>query len=120
MMMRIRKALVVACSLILTAAANAADLIAMTMLTPDNTVNGTVVQLREAGRDGCSYIGAFHDADREHAIVWGHIELMRKRCGDLVSPASGLIALRRTHTFLDVNGQIQPGYRAGDVVANIR
>ncbi|OJA93566.1 hypothetical protein BGV48_23360 [Burkholderia ubonensis] len=88
MLMRIRKALVVACSLIVTTAASAADLIAMSTLTLDSTVNGTVVQLREEGRDGCSYIGAFHAAGREHPIVWGHVELMRKRCGRLVSPAS--------------------------------
>lgn len=122
----------VAAVALMSTTASAADLIVTTAITP-YTKDGEPVVLRETGADGCIYTGVFHDtahtassltekliaAGRVAVTDWS-IELIQKQCGRIASPTKGLIGLRQTHSYMDANGRLQPGYAPGDSVATFK
>lgn len=83
----------------------ATDLVLMSPIGPVSKA-GDVVQLREKNANACDYFGSLtpHFA----------IAVERKRCGDIVGPASFVLPLSRTHTYADVDGKLRSGYGAGD------
>ncbi|WP_199028852.1 hypothetical protein [Ralstonia sp. ASV6] len=121
-----------ACALtLISSAATAAELVLLTGIAP-TTADGSVVQLRKTGPDGCTYLGAFHDTTRtasswiEKVLSGGDqrlsdwsIELTRMQCDRMLSPIQAIVPLSKTHTYLDVDGKIRPGYAPGDSVGNM-
>lgn len=117
---------------LLSTTAGAADLIVTTGIT-QYSKDGDMVELRDTGPDGCIYRGVFHDTAHtasgfaEKLIVqrgvrltdWS-IELTQKQCGRILSPTKALIGLSQTHSYMDANGRIQPGYAPGDSVATVK
>lgn len=107
-------------------------LILLTRITPDFR-DGDMVQVRETGPNGCTYVGSFHDTTRtvsswaEKILLSGgirltdwSIELARKQCGNVLSQVSAIIPLSKTHTYMDSDGQIRPGYAPRDSVASTK
>jgi hypothetical protein len=78
------------------------------LLTPIGLVSTAshVVQLRETDPNGCTFVGSL-TPDFTIAVEY-------KKCGSIVSPASFVLPLSRTHTYADVDGKLRSGYGAGD------
>lgn len=107
-------------------------LVLMNKITPA-TLDGARVQLREAkATDGCIFEGTFRNTEKgtltfiERFVIrtlhptvkftdWA-LAIEQKRCGDITSLVNMLAPLSQAHTYLDGDGQLRPGYAAGDKV----